>query len=408
MRALRIFFNLALLAGTSNLYAQTINCSASNEFPDSQWLVTCGFSENPDSSSLHQIKGYVFDPVAGRVIPGVIAETPTIDGFNLNMREALKTDQTYYVFAHGLTFKSKAPDSILTSKLRFKQSARSKPGVATKTAGQTFFGKIEGSGSKAKSDLYFAGEIWTVAGQDWNWAGSVDLKVQAPFRVGQSRFDHQISPFVTLQISHDPSADPDSLKYGGNWSARLVDIHGRWFKGLFSKEELRIESTRDFTNQNFISDTRFMIQTRSIVPANKSFHGFIEPFFGMEAGKNLEAPLPQVDGTGRARPLIGASFSLTFTKVPHLHSVGITSDLIRRWPLEKELGFKADSNNVLQLTSVGTAPKDRVTSKINFMFTEWFGAYFGHEYGGEPPAFNLVDNKLTTGILIQAKFSSSK
>ena len=382
---------------------QLSQCSAANEAPANHWKITCGFNATADANSVANLKAYIFDPAAGRVIQSVLTD-PSGDGFDLDVQDDLDKDRSYFVFADGATFGGKPPDTILSSKLAFI-AAGAAGGGSPKP--KTYFNKIVAAASKDKSDLYFDGSVWTVAGQDWSWAGSVDLKAQVPFRIGKTHFDHRITPFVTLQSSNDPSADPDSLKYGANWSARLIGIHG-WFKGLFGKEELRIESTRDFTDENFISDTRFTLELPSLVPRNKTFHGFIEPFAGVEGGKNIKSPLPAVDGSGRARPLAGLSFSLTFTKVPRLKAISITSDLIRRWPLETELGFEADANNVLQLTSVGTAPKDRAVSKLNFMLNDLFGFSFGHEYGSEPPAFKLVDNKLTVSLLFQARFGSSK
>lgn len=409
MRTFRILLlTVSVMWVTFSAQGQQLSkCIAANEAPAGHWMVNCGFSVTADADSVAKLKAYIFDPAVGRVVQSVLTDFSS-DGFDLDVQEDLDKDRSYFVFADEVTFSGKPPDAILSSKLGFKASAGGgSGGGGSNPRWRTYFTKIVAAPNKDKSDLYFDGSVWTVAGQDWNWAGSVDLKVQIPFRIGRTRFDHQISPFVTLQSSNDPSADPDSLKYGANWSARLFGIHG-WFKGLFGKEELRIESTRDFTDENFISDTRFTLELPSLVPRKKSFHGFIEPFGGVETGKNIKSPLATVDGSGRARPLAGLSFSLTFTKVPRLKAISITSDLIRRWPLETELGFKADSNNVLQLTSVGTAPKDHAVSKINFMLNDLLGFSFGHEYGSEPPEFKSVDNKLTVSLLFQAKFGSSK
>lgn len=397
-------FLCCLLTLASGVKAQTMSqCVASRNPSEGHWFVTCSLS-SIDNNSVSQLKAYVFDPSVGQILASVLSN-PSPDGFDLNVQQELDKDQVYFVFAQGLTSNGKPPDTILNAKLKFNLPQQNNAQPTTNW--QTFFKKFAGAPSKEKSDFYFAGEIWTVAGQDWDWAGSVDLKLQAPFRVGETRFDHQISPFVTLQLSNDPSADPDSLKFGGAWTGRLLGVHD-FFKGLYGKQEIRIEADRSFTDENFISDSRFTVELPSIVSKSKTFHGYLEPFVGVEAGKNLKAPLSQVDGTGRARPMAGASFALTFTKIPRLKALSFTSDYARRWPLLPELGFKADANNVLQLTQVGTSPKDRVVSKINFMFTDWLGAYFGHEYGSEPPDFKLVDNKLTTGLLIQAKFGSSR
>lgn len=392
-----LFISLTLLVCV-NMAGQTITqCMASNDSQAGQGLVTCGFSTAADEASLVNFKAYIFDPDAGLVVESWIsAKSP--ENFDLTTREALDSGYTYFVFAHGLTFGGKPPKAALTSNVKFSSTG-------TSGTQKTSFSTIVAADSKEKSDLYFAGQIWTVAGQDWNWAGSVDLKAQLPFRVGETRFDHQVGPFLTLQISNDPSADPDSFKYGVDWTARIVGIHG-WFKGIYLKEEPRVESTRDFADQNVISDTRFTVELPSLVSRRKIFHGYVEPFLGVEAGKNLKAPLPQVDGTGRARPLAGISFALTFTKIPHLQGLGVTADLLRRWPLLAELGYTVDSNKMLRLATVGTAPKDRVSAKLNFMVKDWIGAFLGDEYGSEPPAFKLVDNKLTFGLLIQARFGS--
>src|SRR5262249_35144909 len=410
---IRVLAAVTMLFVSAAVHAQGIKSCDAFDTPDHHWQVVCVFSPSSDENSVPRLKAYLFDPVAGRIVPSVLAD-PSRDGFSLTMQEMLDPKRTYLVFAMGTTVQGKSSADVTNGKVTFHAATPADAGKtgaasATKQASalESVIANVQGADSKEKADLYFSGTIWAVGGQDWSWAGSVDLKIQRPFSVGNTRFDHQFGPSLTLQSSNDPSADPDSLKYGVQWSGRLIGIHGR-FKGMFAKEDLRMDTTPDFSDRNFISEPRFTFALPTLASARKNRRGYLEPFVGVEAGRNIEAPLATVDGTGRARPLAGVSFALAFTKVPHLQSISITSDYVRRWLLETELGYHADSKNVLHLTSVGTAPKDRVTSKINFMMKDWLGISFGHDYGSEPPAFKLIDNKLTLGLVIQAKFGSAK
>jgi hypothetical protein len=131
----------------------------------------------------------------------------------------------------------------------------------------------------------------------------------------------------------------------------------------------------------------------------------IDPFIGVELGKNVKSLLEGAEGRGIVRPLFGANYILFFPiGSPGLDEIRLEANYIRRMPLKREVTFDFDKDDNPFLVSFGRSPRDYADAKLNFNFTEMFGAFIGYEYGELPPLYNLVDHSMKIGFTYKVKF----
>jgi hypothetical protein len=63
--------------------------------------------------------------------------------------------------------------------------------------------------------------------------------------------------------------------------------------------------------------------------------------------------------------------------------------------------FSPNQSGGLVLNSVGTNPRDYVTTKVEYDFGDYFGITVQHDYGELPPIFAKVKNKYTIGLVLK-------
>jgi len=123
---------------------------------------------------------------------------------------------------------------------------------------------------------------------------------------------------------------------------------------------------------------------------------------GLELGSNARAPKAGLYDGIVLRPAIGVHFYLNvFTSKDFKKTASIESDYVRRWPMYSEPNSVTDSSGKVQISSVGTNPRDYVTTKLNFDFDSYFGFTLQHDYGELPPLFTRVQNKYSVGLVFK-------
>ena len=116
----------------------------------------------------------------------------------------------------------------------------------------------------------------------------------------------------------------------------------------------------------------------------------------------MKSPVSGAYAGGIARPSAGVHVYLNFFKAATPgRQAFVESEYIRRWPLRGEPLFSQDKSGNLVLNSVGTSPRDYVTTKIEFDFVDYFGITLQHDYGELPPVFTKVNNKYTIGLVLK-------
>ena len=105
---------------------------------------------------------------------------------------------------------------------------------------------------------------------------------------------------------------------------------------------------------------------------------------------------------GIVRPTAGLHVYLNlFKQASPGRQAFVESEYIRRWPLIGEPMFSELPSGALQLTSVGTNPRDNVNSKLEYDFGDYFGVTLQYNYGALPPVFTKVDNQYTIGFVLK-------
>lgn len=218
-------------------------------------------------------------------------------------------------------------------------------------------------------------------------------------------------PFFNIKASTSGDADPDSLNFGVIFQNPTKKLDVLEIQRLYFTEAAKFEADRDFKNVNFVGDFRMIIRSQKlddiisqIIPNTN-----INPFIGMEIGKNLKSPVDEIQGNLIARPLIGASLHTTlyeFNKEETSYKKTLTFETLfeRRFLLRKEIALNTDDDGNFISVPLTRAPRDYVKSSLTFDFAKNFGFTLNYEYGSLPPLFKLVDNKFSAGLVFKGIF----
>jgi len=254
------------------------------------------------------------------------------------------------------------------------------------------------------ANIYLSGEYAGASGE--KFAGSVDVKVEIPFRKILRNRTHYFNPFFELKASTSPEADPDSMNFGLNWEWPVWRYRGDNLQApirrIIWRNAPKIESERDFGNSNFIWESRFRFMSRTYESKHATL--YFRPFMGQELGTNINSPVKEAEHKFLYRLMTGTTLNLVFPiQAAGLHDISFEGSYIRRWLLRREVSFKEDNDGNPQPLSIGKGPRDYVSTKLNVDFTKAFGLTVSYEYGSLPPTFKLVDHKTTIGLTYKVK-----
>ncbi len=290
----------------------------------------------------------------------------------------------YFLFAFGLSFDGKPIDAPLQGKVG-EGDIPPDPASA----------RFEFSGGKTRDDsnVYFSGEIGGASG-----AGpffTVDAKV-APVVVREFWGKvHEFSPFFDLRASSSPTADPDAMSFGGEWSFPIFSPGGFLADILWSNSG-KIEAQRSFDTANAVWDSRMVFVLNPKVRRGLIFQ--IDPFLGLELGRNLKNLLPGVEDESVARPYVGSNLYLKVRRF------ALEGSYIRRWPLREEIQI-VNRNEKLVAVLLGKSPREYADVKLLFKINPYVDVFGGYEYGELPPAFETVDHRFRFGLVYKLKIT---
>jgi hypothetical protein len=348
------------------------------------------------------------------IVPGA-----TISRIRLVMpsSDAMEKDGIYHLYAFDMTFAgSVAKDP---SKVQHPVKVRLDPSQSEPQVDETNTAQISPHAipkaawglKKAKgrddSDLYGSYELTKARGVATTGTG--DFKLKIPFFKTFWNRTSRFSPVVDLKASSDAKADPDSLKFAGEW---FFPLHvGNNPEATFPYTAIdwinsgKIEAPKNFNNINALWESKWLFPSSRFPWNGKSFRMFLDPFVGTEVGKNLKSPLKSLQGKGLARLMIGAdlTFQINVSNLAALKGFEFDSSYIRRWPLKRELVIDKDADGNPIALALNKGPKDYSDSKFVIKINDYFGPYIGYEWGRLPPNYELVDHKWTFGLLFKAK-----
>jgi hypothetical protein len=356
----------------------------------------------------------VFDQTAGSVVPVTThaieysrtSTNPSTESTSVTFQASLNHDHKYLVSAINLQFKG-CPDSA--SVMAFSKIDIKKPGVTPAVepaaAGVKAFA-ISPAKGRDDADLYIAGLVNGATGTKASY--TADIKAQFRYLVSKSSSggdEHKFRsgiwfvPNFDLKASTDPKADGNSVTMGAalpsghplnNQTVTWVDL----------EPGVQGESDKQFRDINTVFRFRSYFLVRNFGSGRLQF--LPQPYLGFEAGGNVKSPVSGAYAGGIARPSAGVHVYLNFFKAATPgRQAFVESEYIRRWPLRGEPVFSQDKSGNLVLNSVGTSPRDYVTTKVEYDFADYFGITVQHDYGELPPVFTKVNNKYTIGLVLK-------
>jgi hypothetical protein len=128
---------------------------------------------------------------------------------------------------------------------------------------------------------------------------------------------------------------------------------------------------------------------------------------GLEFGSNLKNDFAVANKTigGQGwflRGVPSATCYLIVPKVLRLSKISITSSYTARIPTTDEV-FIETRHRANPVPELSSNTRNFVQNTINFMLTDYFGIQIKHQYGSLPPAFNLVQNSGSIGLIFALK-----
>jgi hypothetical protein len=279
---------------------------------------------------------------------------------------------------------------------------------------------IVGADSKDNADIYVNGSyspgIHSPAQYSYDVAIGYGLPYFSQYHPARGRLGFS----VTGAADKRPNLDPDSYYAGAFWQAYPVRMPHGPLQGILFQLDSGGELTRkklgdaNTKTSNFLAPApRFEFPVRLYPWPGHSVTGVfltVRPILGLDWGHNFQNPL-QPEGSGlMARRMAGGDFLLTYKpKKLFLYSLSISSSWRGRYPWRKEIDTtsvynptKLDFDYTFKLT---TKPRNDVSSKLDWKWTEFFGLTLAHELGAVPPLFNYVDHSVTLGLTFSGSFA---
>jgi hypothetical protein len=279
---------------------------------------------------------------------------------------------------------------------------------------------IVGADSKDSADVYINGSYSPRIGSPAQYSYDVAIGYGLPYFSQAQPALGRIGLSIMGAADKRPNLDPDSYYAGAFWQAYPVrtpqgPLQGVVFQ-LDSGGELtrkKLGSAHTKTSDFLAPAPRFEFPMRLYPWPGHSVTGVfltVRPIAGLDWGHNFQNAL-QPDGSGlMARGMAGSDFSLTYKpKKPFFYSLSISSSWRGRYPLRKEIDTTSVYNPAKQdfdyTFNVTRKPRNHVSSKLDWKWTEFFGITVSHELGAVPPLFNYTDHKVTVGFTFSASFA---
>lgn len=203
------------------------------------------------------------------------------------------------------------------------------------------------------------------------------------------------------------TADPDSYRFFGVYQRVLTHraywpVQGALFTWLLGGAEFE----RQAKNTNFISSPLldFPIRLRGQINSKKAVVPVLIPEIGMEFGNNFGNAVNSAGQGAIARGVLGGNLSVTFNpKFKLFQGIHLTSNYKLRLPAKAEVFTNTTtdaSGKTVDVPFLSTKPRHYVKNELGFTLWDPISFTITHEYGVIPPAFRLVDHKVSIGFTL--------
>lgn len=238
---------------------------------------------------------------------------------------------------------------------------------------------------------------------------SIDSSIGVLFPIApSSTTDYGSWGFLgTAQTDKRKKADPDSYRIFGVYQVPLTKSSHWPLQGvLWTWLVAGGEFERQAKNANFITSPLFdfPLRLRGQINNKTSVVPVLVPEIGLELGNNF---MNAVNSGGQGvvvRGVAGAALSVVFKpKLNLFQEIHLTSNYKVRLPARDEVftNTKTDSTGkTVDVPFLSTKPRNYIKSELGFTIWEPISFTISHEYGSIPPAFRLVDHKVSIGLTL--------
>jgi hypothetical protein len=310
---------------------------------------------------------------------------------NLNMMNPVDTASFTYVIIYA-----EANTPIVT----LNQPEKSGP--------QKIFTASKG---KSDADIYVSGEA--VAGRNSKPAYSIETKfsylhnligtTQTGIKNHPVRFTDygSLGGTFTFDSSANSTIDPDSITAAGTYQRTFL-IGPSPTGILLNSNFIGFELDKDDKTRNLLTEADATL----VLPSKRLNSNKARPIFttmdfmlGIEGGHNYKNTL-QPQGLGNFwRPKVGADFYLFVLNPAIFNRITFNAEYKLRLPRSAEIF--SEIVNGSKTTFLTKKPRHYVAADLDFMFAPSYGITLKYRYGSLPPTFNLVDNKVSAGFVLQ-------
>lgn len=345
-----------------------------------------------------------------RISPGVDPDPPMVKSVNVLQQIGPGNTGSYYVnLIYSGAFEAKKTYIVAVDNITFDGCDPGKeafvatlykpipPGTPPPPPSQYDLAKTT---DRSKADIYLSGNIEGVRKD--KAVKTVDLKVQLPFSVPVFQNDNILIPYLDLKYNSNKKANADSLNIGAILRSGVSVSNKGLIRGIVWDLDARIEGNANLKFINGIVGNRLSFVNSSPELCGGACNFYVQPFVGLEVGKNMRTPVVQANEKSVVRPLVGATAYLGFPINRFLlDTISLQSEYIRRWSMTSEVGVDKVGDKYVPVYA-GRGPRDYVSTKLDFAFNDYMSFTIGHTYGSLPPNFKLIDHKYSIGMTFKS------
>ena len=205
----------------------------------------------------------------------------------------------------------------------------------------------------------------------------------------------------TFNSAENSTIDPDSITLSAAYQRTF--LFGPSPTGIrLNSNFIGYELDKENQTRNLVSgvDATLILPSKRLNRSeeNPAF-ATMDFLFGVEGGHNYKNEL-QPEGLGNFwRPKFGAGAYFLILKPGIFERISLTSEYKVRFPRSAEIF--TETVNGSKMTFLTKRPRHYVATDLSFMFAPSYGIALKYRYGALPPAFKLVDNKVSVGFVLQ-------
>lgn len=261
--------------------------------------------------------------------------------------------------------------------------------------------------TKDEANVYLSGTFSPASGStpDYSTDSKVNLRVHKFDKTGA----WALALAATVQTDNKGSADPDGFTWGVPIQYQSSSL-GKWPSSQWSVAGMELDKrgmavnfisapsvTRGFYHDFFGTDKK-----RPGLPMVKTSVG-LDLTAGVEFGANLRQDFVIKNKPGEQEGVIfrgvpSASAYLDIPNALHIKGLTLSSSYIARIPTTDEL-FLETRNTKTPIPLMSSQTRNWVQNTLQFNITDFVAIQIKHQYGTVPPAFSLVQNSGSIGLV---------